>query len=79
VSYTTPDFISGYDQSKKLIQLATAERFTLLLKAVHARPDGKQIMADFEKLLITRWLEPEKMPKEDAAPPPVKKRYHGDN
>ena len=79
VGYTTPDFISGYDQSKKLIQLATAERFTLLLNAVRARPDGKEIMADFEKLLITRWLEPEKMPKEDAAPLPVKKRYHGDN
>ena len=59
--------------------MATAERLTLLLKAVRARPDGKEILADFEKLLITRWLEPEKMPKDNAAALPVKKRYHGDN
>jgi hypothetical protein len=81
LGYTTPDFIMGYNRSKALIRMATADRLTLLMEAVKSRPDHDAILAEYERLLLTRWLEREKMPAQAAAPEPAqkKKRYHGDN
>ena len=78
LGYAAKDFISGYQRALTLIRLVTPDRLTLLLQVVRARPDGKEIMAEYERLLMTRWLEPEKMPP--APPPPApKKRFHGAN
>lgn len=78
VEYVTPTFIEGYDRSKVLIRLAGSDRYSLLMMAVRSRPDGKEIMAEYEKLLLTRWLEPDKMPPAPKKPPKPK-RYFGDS
>jgi D-amino peptidase len=77
--YTTPDFISGFERSKPMTGMATMERLRLLNLAVRLDPAGKPITSRYLTLVLTNWLEPEKMPKPPARPAVVKKRFHGDS
>jgi D-amino peptidase len=79
LGYVAPTFIEGYDRCLVLIQLVSSLRTRFLGRAVQARSDSKEIMAEFEKLMVTTWLEPEKMPAPPRRETSTKKRYHGDN
>jgi D-amino peptidase len=79
LGYTTPTFAEGYSRSLKMNNMARIDALRLLVQAVRANPAGKQIMSNYLDLMVTNWLEPEKLPK--VAPPPArpgKKRYWGD-
>lgn len=81
VRFTKPTFVEGYEFSKHLIALAASERLSLLVRLVNRHPDGKKMMEEYRRLLLERWLEPEKLPEwaRDKPPAPPKKRFHGDN
>jgi D-amino peptidase len=80
VGFSSPDFIAGYDEAVKLIQLSGPEYSQLLMQILRERPEGAAILAEYERRIIGRWLEPEKMPAPPARPKPTgKKRYHGDS
>jgi D-amino peptidase len=81
IRYQRATFIEGYEYSKHLMSLAAAERMSLLLKAVRQHPEGRKILAEYQKLLIDRWLEPDQLPEwaKDTPPPPPRKRFHGAN
>jgi len=81
LSYTVPDFAEGYRKSEEMTGMARLEEDRFLVQAVRQRPDADRIMNAYLDLLITNWLEPEKLPK-PAAPVAAaggKKRYHGSN
>lgn len=81
VGYTASDFPEGFRRARVLIRMAWFDRPSLLFQVVRARPDGAQILAEYERLLFTRWLEPEKLPARPAPPttppPAAPRRYHG--
>lgn len=81
VRYIAGSFIEGYDRSKHLIALATADRLRLLVRMLEQSEEGRTLLDQYRALVLDRWLEPEKLPEwARAAPPsPEKKRYHGDN
>ncbi len=79
LGFTTEDFVSGYEKSKPMTGMARMEELRLMVQAVQSRPDAKAIMGEFRTLLITNWLEPEKMPKPKAPAAQTKKRYYGDS
>jgi hypothetical protein len=80
VRFTAPSFVEGYEFSKHLISLASADRFSLLVRLINRHPDGKKIMEEYQKLVLDRWLEPDKLPDwaRDQPPPPPRKRFWGD-
>ncbi|MBI4428130.1 MAG: M55 family metallopeptidase [Ignavibacteriales bacterium] len=75
VSFTSDDYIVGYKQCLKLISLATPERNSLLFQILNKHPQGKEILGEYQDVLHTRWLEPEKMPLQQQTQP--RKRWHG--
>ena len=75
VSFASDDFIVGYKQCLRLINLATPDRTSLLFQVLNQHPQGKEILEQYQNLLHVRWLEPEKMPKQESPPP--RKRWHG--
>lgn len=81
VRYIASTFIEGYDRSKHLIALASSDRLRLLVRLLQQSEQGRGILDQYQSLVSQRWLEPEKLPAWAAQdpPPPVKKRYHGDN
>ena len=79
LAYTVPDFVTGYNRSNAMTGKVGLERLRLLSQAVRASPAGKQIMSSYLTLVLTNWLEPEKMPKPAAPSTKAKKRYHGDS
>ncbi len=80
VGYGSKSFIEGYDEAVKLIRITSSEYDRILRQIISERPDAQAIMAEFERRLIGRWLEPEKMAAAPSKPKPAaKKRYHGDS
>lgn len=81
VRFVTPTFVEGYEKSKHLIGLATAERYGLLMKLLRQTEGGDELLGRFEGLLLERWLEPDALPEwaREGATMPEKTRYHGDN
>jgi len=80
LAYTTPDFISGFERSVAMTQMAGMDRLRLWPRAVATSPAAKAIRAEYLSMVITNWLEPEKMPKPPAAPASAKKKkFHGDS
>jgi len=75
VSYPAENFIDGYRQSLRLVSLAGPDRTGLLFQILNKHPQGKEILDQYQDLLHMRWLEPEKMPKQESPPP--RKRWHG--
>jgi D-amino peptidase len=75
VSFTSDDYLTGYKQCLKLISLATPERTSLVFQILNKHPQGKEILDEYQELLHTRWLEPEKMPK--PANSSTRKRWQG--
>src|SRR5262249_32292192 len=83
VSYTSPDFITGYRESKGLISMATTTRTSLLFDIVQARPDGKEILSEYRRRLLLRWTNPDAFAKQfpqktEAAAKKTKKKFYGD-
>jgi D-aminopeptidase len=79
VGYTVSDFGEGFRRAKVLIRLALLDRPNLLFQVVRSRPDSAEILAEYERRLFTRWLEPEKLPRppSPAAAPAAPVRFHG--
>ena len=75
VSYPDENFIDGYRQSLRLVSLSAPDRTGLLFQILNKHPQGKEILDQYQDLLHMRWLEPEKMPKQESPPP--RKRWHG--
>lgn len=75
--FTTKTFAEGYDRSLRMNGMARLDGLRFLAQAVRARPDGGDIMAEYTNLLITSWLEPEKLPKVTAPAAPAGKRHFG--
>ncbi|MFN8580443.1 MAG: M55 family metallopeptidase [Gemmatimonadaceae bacterium] len=79
LGYTTTGFVEGYQRSLKMNGLARLDGMRFLAQAVRASPAGKKIMAEYLDLMVTNWLEPEKLPKVTPPPTPkTKKRFWGD-
>jgi D-aminopeptidase len=80
VRWTSPTFIEGYELSKPVMATAT-DALPTLLRLLQQSPDGKKILAEWDRALWARWVDPEHTPAWLAAPPPSppKKRFHGDN
>ena len=57
--------------------MARMDAMRWLVQAARSQPDSKRIMKDYIDLMVTNWLEPEKLP-----PPLVAKktkvRFYGD-
>lgn len=80
VRYVAPSFVDGYERSKHLISLATADRLAMLVRLLNQSEDGKKMMAEYRRLILQRWLEPEKLPEwaRNQPAPPKPQRYYGD-
>jgi len=76
VGYTRKGFIDGYDVAVALIRITGAEQARLLQQILSERPEGKAVMAEFEKRVLARWADPAAF-KVAARPKPT--RYHGAN
>lgn len=81
VRYAAASFVEGYERSKHLISLASADRLSLLTRLLNQSEEGKKIIARYQELVLQRWLEPEKLPEwaRDRPAPAPRKRFHGDN
>jgi D-amino peptidase len=80
LGYTTPTFAEGYRKSLEMNGMARVDNLVRSMsQAVGAHPDGRKIMDQTLDLLITGWLEPDKLPKPPARPAAkAKKKYYGD-
>jgi D-amino peptidase len=77
VGYTSPDFPAGYRLSTRMLGVVGMDRLRWLARVVNDLPDAKAIRRKYVDLLVTNWLEPERLPKAAAASA-AKRRYWGD-
>ncbi|MEO8449430.1 MAG: M55 family metallopeptidase [Gemmatimonadota bacterium] len=80
LGYTSPDFPEGYRLSLRMLDMVRLDRLRWMFRVVDGRPDAKALRRKYMDLLVTNWLEPDKMPKVPARPakPGAKRRYWGD-
>lgn len=78
LAYETATFAEGYQKSLRMTNVATLDRLRWLATVVRGRPDSKAIMRSYLDILVTNWLEPEKLPKPARAAASAKRRYWGD-
>lgn len=79
LAYTTATFAEGYAKSLRMNGMARLDGIRFLQQAVRGDPDSKRILKRYLDLMVTNWLEPEKLPVPPAASkPPVKRRFYGD-
>lgn len=80
VRYVAPSFVEGYERSKHLISLASGDRLALLVRLLNQSEDGKKVLADYRRLVLQRWLEPDRLPEwaRNQPAPPKPTRYYGD-
>lgn len=79
LGYTTVTFPEGYRRSTRMLGLMRLERMRWMSRAVQDRTDAAVIRRKFMDLLVTNWLEPEKLPKpRQPSTPAGKRRYWGD-
>lgn len=81
VRYVPETFIEGYDRSKHLIALASADRLRLLVRLLEQSEEGRRTLEQYRSLVSQRWLEPDRVSAWVSQDPPTarKSRYHGDN
>ncbi len=78
LGYTSATFPDGYRLSLRMNDMARIDRLRWLLQLVRGRSDSKAMMRSYLDLLVTNWLEPEKLPKAPPVKPQGKRRYWGD-
>lgn len=78
LGYTAATFPEGYALSLRMNDMARMDRLRWLQTLVRGRADSKAMMRGYLDLLMTNWLEPEKLPKAPPAPARGKRRYWGD-
>jgi len=79
LAYTTTTFPDGYAKSLRMNGMARLDGIRFLQQAVRADPDSKRILKRYLDLMVTNWLEPEKLPAPPVATAPKqKRRFFGD-
>jgi hypothetical protein len=81
LGYTAPTFPEGYQLSLRMLDLVRLDRSRWMARVIGGRADAKIIRRQVTDLLVTNWLEPEKVPKPAAgraAKTGAKRRYWGD-
>jgi D-amino peptidase len=77
LGFTTPTFAEGLRKGGRMLEYVALDRNRWLFPAAGVRPDAA-VRRRFLELLITNWLEPEKLPKPPAPKArPAKRRYWG--
>ena len=64
-----------------MLNMVRLDRLRWMFRVVDGRPAAKTMRRSYLDLLVTNWLEPEKLPKAPRAPtakPGAKRRYWGD-
>lgn len=77
LGFTSKTFPEGYNLSIRMTGVAGMDRLRWLPRVVARQSNGKAVMREYLDLLVTNWLEPEKLPKPKAAPV-KKRRFWGD-
>ncbi len=80
VRYVAPSFVEGYERSKHLISLASADRLALLVRLLNQSEEGKKTLAEFRRVMLQRWLDPASLPEwaRNQPAPPKPTKYYGD-
>lgn len=81
LGYTAATFPDGYQLSLRMLNLVRLDRTRWMSRVVGGRSDAKIIRRQVTDLLVTNWLEPDKVPKPPALPSgkaAARRRYWGD-